>query len=155
MNVTIRNARTDDVPALEILRRQSIESAFSGGYDREAYTDLVAGADERLPRWVESDEHLVVVAATAVTLVSYAAFDRGRSSVSAVFTNPAYGREGFGSAVLDRIEERARADGHATVRAVAPEPTVGFFEARGYEAGDPDRWHGLPAVRLRKRLRES
>lgn len=148
MDVTIRAVEPSDVPGLGILRRQAIEATFRSDYDRAEFVDLVAGTDDDLEQWVHNEAVTVLLVETEVTPVSYAALDRETAELLALFTSPDYQEEGFATLLLDRIEERTDV---STVETVAPEPAVGFFQRRGFEAIADAEWHGLPGKRMEKR----
>lgn len=145
MDVTIREAGTDDVPSLDILRRQAVEDAFGGVYDRSTVADLVATDTEDLRSWIADDRYDVRLAETEVTAVCYGVLDREACRIEALWTSPDYQREGFASLLLDRIEQDADCDRLAVV---APEPAVPFFQAVGFAATAEATWHGLPAEQL-------
>ena len=150
MPVTTREATSEDVPSLEILRRQAIEAACTGVYERGRFADLVASLDDRLPEWVTDDATTVLVAETSITPVSYVVVRDGQ--ILGLFTSPDYQHEGFASGLLDAVESRAVADGAASLRAIAPEVSAGFFEACGFTATGSDDWYGLPGRVFEKEI---
>jgi len=150
MPVTIREATGEDVPSLEILRRQAIEAVCSDVYDRERFADLVATPDDRLRSWVDADSMTVLVAETSITPVSYVAFANGE--IHGIYTSPDYQREGFASALLEAIESRAADDGLSRLSTVAPAVSAGFFEACGFTVQGDGDWHGLPGAVLEKQI---
>ncbi|CCQ32508.1 amino-acid N-acetyltransferase protein [Halorhabdus tiamatea SARL4B] len=150
MPVTIREATGEDVPSLEILRRQAIEDACSDVYDRERFADLVASPDDRLPSAIESDAATVLLAETTITPVSFAIVEDG--TIEALYTSPEYQHEGHASALLEDVERLATDRGWSRLEAVAPSVAVGFFEAQGFTPRESARWHGLPGTALRKAI---
>lgn len=152
MPVTIREATGEDVPSLEILRRQAIEDACSDVYDRERFADLVATPDDRLPSWVGEDATITLLAETTITPVSFAVAREGR--IEAIHTSPEHQREGHAGALLEEIERLADDRGWSRLVTVAPSVSVGFFEAAGFSAREPTEWHGLPGTALRKEIEE-
>ncbi|MFB6150853.1 MAG: GNAT family N-acetyltransferase [Haloarculaceae archaeon] len=72
----IRQARRDDAPTLDVLRRQAVEAAFGDAYDRGAVADVVASASTDLETWTGDDRYEVLVVETDVTPVGYGALER-------------------------------------------------------------------------------
>ncbi|ACV10798.1 GCN5-related N-acetyltransferase [Halorhabdus utahensis DSM 12940] len=149
MSITIREAASEDVPSLEILRRQAIEAACSDVYDRERFADLVATPDDRLPMWVEGSG-TVLVAETSITSVGYVVVEDG--NVHGIYTSPDYRREGFARSLLEAAQRHAGDHNWSHLRAVAPEVSAGFFEACGFTAVGTDDWHGLPGTVFEKQI---
>lgn len=147
MDVTIREARPEDVPTLTILRQQALEAAYRDTYDPTEVADIVARVGD-LRSWIGADAVTVLVVETEVTAVGYGALDHEAGELTALYTSPDYQREGFGSELLARLEQRVPED--AAVEAATPEHAVGFFEREGYAVGEDTRWHDLPAVTVRK-----
>lgn len=154
MNVTIREAQGSDVPSLGILRGQSIETACSDVYDRTAFADLVTDAREAVAEWVDDTETTVLLAETTVTPVGYVAFDADSGRLWSICTSPDHQHEGVATALLRRVESRARAAGTAELLATVPDVAREFFAARGFSADRPAQWHGLDATTMRKSLEE-
>jgi len=150
MPVTTREATSEDVHSLEILRRQAIEAACSDVYERDRFADLVATPDEQLPTWVEEDSATVLVAETSITPVSYVVVADGE--ILGLFTSPDYQREGFARELLEAAERRAVERGWSRLSVVAPEVSAGFFEACGFTPHGSDDWHGLPGTVFRKAI---
>lgn len=146
----IRAATREDVPSLEVLRRQALEAGLTGTYDQSEIAPLVATPDDRLPDWVASAETVVLVAATDITPIGFGAYDPAPGRVLGLYTAPAYQGRGCASAILDRFEARARADGHRRLRVAAPLTAVSFFEARGFERRDRLERAGITRIDLEK-----
>ena len=153
MPVTVRPATPADRPALEIVRRQALEAALSGRYDRGAFAELVAEPEAELETWLSSDRFSAVVAETAVTPAAFAVGDRRTGEVVAVYTAPDYERRGYATRALERVEQGARSAGLEELTVWTPEPSVGFFTAAGFEPEEGRRVvAGVPHVRLWKAL---
>jgi len=152
MEVTIRDAEPDDETGLRILRSQALKSRFQDDYDRKTVGELVAVVDADLPSWIGGDRHLVLVAETEITPVSYAVLDRAEGELRSIVTSPDYQREGFASQVLTRIESAAREDDHDHLDAVVPEPSTSFFTASGFDRVAETEWYDIDAIRFRKSL---
>lgn len=147
MDVTIREVEASDVPTLDILRRQSLEEAFRGVYDRSEFTDLVALSDDQLSTWIEDDSVVVQMVETEVTPVCYGAIDTETCTIEALYTSPDYLREGFATTLLERMCQEVACD---TLTVVAPETATPFFEACGFEPFEKTEWNGLPGVKLQQ-----
>lgn len=159
MDGSIREAEAGDVPGLRVLRSQAIEASFSDAYDRDDFADLVAAGGGALDERVADDATTVLKAQTEVTPVGFAtvecASDESTTAeLLGVYVSPDYEREGFGRGLVEQVEERAREAGAQELRVTAPSVAVGFFEAVGFEVEADAEWHGLPASRLVRPLRE-
>lgn len=132
MGVKIRTAEPSDVPALEIIRRQAIESAFAAVYDRSVYADAVATPDEAVPKWIESEDHLLLVAASDVTPVAFTAVDRTTGRIYHLHTAPDYQRRGYASELVDAVTSRVSTDEPSQLWTWCPEPSLSFFESYGF-----------------------
>lgn len=151
MSVTLRLATPADRPALEIIRRQAIEAAYSGSYERERFADLVARPDPDLLEWLRDDRYLALLAETPVTPVGYAVCDREGGELLALYVSPDYEDRGHASKLLERLE--AELSAVATMTVWAPEPSVPFFRARGFATTGEARGGDIPRERLEKSLR--
>lgn len=150
MTVRVRECEPSDVPSLEVIRSQSIDSGVVDDYDRSAYADLVTDATVDLPAWIESDDYLSLVVETEVTPVGFGVYDRSEARILALCTAPEYTGFGCASRLLERFERAAGDDGSGTVRVTAPLGSAGFFEEHGFErVGTEDR-DGLTMVRYEK-----
>lgn len=149
MDVTIRAATVDDVPSLDILRRQALDAAFRDEYAQSVVTDLTASPDAALRSRVESDRYDVRLAETEVTVVSYGILDATACRLEGLFTNPAYQREGFAGLLLDRLAADVDCE-RLSVR--VPDPAVAFFEAAGFRTTGEAEWQGLPAHQMAMEL---
>lgn len=133
MPPTIREATIEDVPSLEVIRKQAIEAGFTDHYPRSEFADLIATPDDRLRAWIESPDALVLMAETDVTPVGFGAYEVPTARVLALYTAPEYQGEGCASALLERFERRARDDGKDRLRATVPPNAAGFFDRRGFD----------------------
>ncbi|MFW6436997.1 MAG: GNAT family N-acetyltransferase [Halococcoides sp.] len=145
MPTTIRPASREDATALDVLRRQALESTLTDHYERSAVADLVATPDRDLADRIAADDWRVLVAATDAAQAGYAVFDADRARITDIYVAPHRQREGLGSALLDRL---LAADTPAT--AVAPDPVADFFVSNGFQKVEVTTWHGLAAVELRR-----
>lgn len=79
--------------------------------------------------------------------------------IRAFYVHPQWSRQGVGSAILKACENAALAAGFKRVELVATLPGVPFYEARGYQAGEPIQMampggDSLPGVRMEKFLKK-
>lgn len=146
----IREATAEDVPSLEVIRKQAMEAGFTGQYPRAAFADLVASPDHRLPEWVGADNTLVLVAETDVTPVGYGVYEVQSGRILSLYTAPEYQNEGWASRILDRFEQRARAEGTDRLEATVPLNAVEFFRHRGFERRHTTEQDGLSKAVLTK-----
>lgn len=144
----IRPAEPADAPTLEIVRRQAIEDGFSAVYDRADFAPLVASPDAGLATWIETDDAIVLVAETDVTVVAYGVYDRKESELLALYTAPDYQGRGYASSLLDRLQGAVDPGGEIAV--VAPRNAVSFFESQGFDRIERVDRDGLPCTRLVK-----
>jgi GNAT superfamily N-acetyltransferase len=91
-----------------------------------------------------------------------AALDPARDAarIRAFFIHPGCTRRGLASALLQRCELDAAAQGFARFELMATLPGVRFYAARGYVAGEPFEWPlteqlGITFVPMRRELRRS
>lgn len=152
MRPEIREVTPRDVPSLEVIRRQAIEAAFEGTYDRADFAELVATSEADLVDWIESDTHLALLVETEVTTLAFGVYDCASRELRALYTAPDYQRHGCATALLDRFTDRATETGADEVGVVAPRTAVSFFEKRGFERRATVERDGLPFVRLTKPL---
>lgn len=152
MDPAIRDAEPEDVPSLEIVRRQAIEAGLEGVYDRAEFAPLVASPTANLPEWITADDALTLVVETAVTVVAYGIYDIPAQRIRALYTAPDYQRCGCASALLDRFETRANQDDADEISVVAPRNAVPFFESHGFERCGRTEHEGLSCIRLTKRV---
>lgn len=149
MDVTIREARPEDVPALTILRQQALEAAYRERFDAAEVADIVARAGSDLPTRIDADSRTVLVVETEVTAVGYGVLDESTNALLALYVSPDYQREGFGGQLLAELETVARTE--EPVTATVPDHAVAFFEAQGYEAGESAEWYDCPARQVHGR----
>ncbi len=76
--------------------------------------------------------------------------------VRAMYTDPAFVRQGVGRLILDLCESAARAEGFVSVALVATMPGLPLYEACGYEVtehfNDPSGGEPVPLARMTKAL---
>lgn len=150
--VTVREARPSDLPALEIVRRQAIEDGFSRVYERNQFADLVAGPSQRLGEWVDSESVAVLMVETKYTPVSFGAVHRDEGEVCALYTAPEYQGEGCGTELLGRLERVLRRLSKSVVTLGSPRNAEEFFRKQGYEKIGVSTEGPVETVRMSKNL---
>jgi GNAT superfamily N-acetyltransferase len=148
-----RPATQADVPGLEVIRRQAIESGFTDEYDRSAFAHLVATPEERLEAWITSSAYEVLVGETEVTAVCFGVFDRESGEIIGLYTAPNHERKGCATALLAAFEATAREDGIDQITVDAPLNAVDFFEDRGFERRGTVERDDVPADLALERVR--
>lgn len=146
----IREATLEDVPSLDVIRKQAIEAGFAEQYRRSDIADLVATPDNRLHGWIEATDTLVLVSETDITPIGYGAYEIPAARILAIYTAPEYQGEGCASGVLERFERRARDEGKDQLQATVPLNAVGFFLHRGFERRRTTESDGLEKVIVTK-----
>lgn len=146
MTSTIRKATPEDIPSLSVIRKQATEAGFTNNYPRSDFADLVATADDRLRDWIATAHKLVIVAETDLTPVAYAAYDLHSARILALYTAPEYQGKGCASALLERIEDKAKRDGKDRLQATVPKNAVRFFRHRGFQCQRTSERHGISMV---------
>ncbi len=148
----LREADEDDIPVLDIVRRQAIEAGYDDAYEQSDFSQLVASPDKDIENWLTSDHIVVYLIETRYTHACYGAYDRKTGQILDFFTTPEYERKGYAGRILDRFEETASDDGRDTIRVHAPFNARKFFEKNGFEEVGQVQKNGLEALELEKEL---
>lgn len=155
MSATIRTMTEADRPAVEIVRRQAIEDAYSDRYDRSLVAEQVAAPESALSIWGTAERSIALVAETAVTIVSYGVLDAQNRELLALYTVPDYQNRGYATEILRALMARARKAGCSCVIVWAPEPSVAFFTHCGFEpTGNKRTESGIPYHELKRSLED-
>ena len=155
MTITIRPATLSDVPSLEIIRRQAIEDAYSSVYERSRFADLVAGADTNLPREIERESSIALVAESPITQLAYVVCDRDQGELLSLYTAPDYQGRGYATDLLRTVENSLPGRGTSRISVWSPTATTSFFRDNGYESLDGYREDPVPRIRLTKPLSQT
>jgi N-acetylglutamate synthase-like GNAT family acetyltransferase len=181
MNIQIRRATNEDIPALEYLISNSVRSL-----SKDYYTEKQI--ESALVNIFGIDTQLIVdgtyyVAETASQIVGCGGWSKRKTlfggdqtkagedvlldpdvepaRIRAFFVHPDWARRGIGSRILEACEESALKAGFLELELVATLPGEPFYRVFGYEAAErfeialPGE-QVLPAVRMKKRaVRES
>lgn len=156
----VRPAAPADAPEILALHVASIRAFGPEAYDETqvaAWADKDGGPD-RYP--IGDDGHYLVVAERDGSVAGYGHLVPSDHEVRAVYVRPEHAGEGVGSAILDRLEARARERDADEVTLWASLNAVGFYERRGYdsvrETAVEKEYDGRPVtlsvVRMRKSL---
>lgn len=150
----LREADEEDIPVLDIVRRQAIEAGYDDAYEQSEFSPLVAAPDQDMETWLKSDHIVVYLVETRYTPACYGAYDRESGQILDIFTAPEYERKGYAGRILERFEETATDDGRGTIHVHAPYNAREFFEKKGFEQVDEVEKDGLEALELEKDLQE-
>jgi ribosomal protein S18 acetylase RimI-like enzyme len=152
--VRVRRARLADAPRLAAVMRAAVRGVPAGTYP--ARTLAAWGALPALYHaWaMTAGGETVLVAERGGAVLGYAAL-RG-AELTALFVRPSAARRGVASALLARVEARARRRGVARLRVDAAKSGVAFYRAQGFTGRRTVRvplpGGALVAVRMAKRL---
>jgi len=176
MEVTIRQAVLDDVPALEILIAESARGLREGysAEQVEAALGNALGVDRQLIRdgtyFVAEAEGMIVGCGGWSKRKTLFGSDHGPvkndawldpavdpARIRAFFVHPAWARRGIGSRLLQACETAAAADGFSRLELAATLPGVPLYSARGFAAAEHfevplPNGLSLPVVRMSKSL---
>lgn len=178
MQVTIRPATLEDIPALEVLIAESVRILQAGYYttaQMEGALGTVFGVDTQLIRdgtyFVAEVESLIVgcggwsrrktlFGSDHVAQKDDTWLDPSRDAarIRAFFIRPTWERRGIGSRILEACESAATAHGFARFELAATLPGVPMYQARGFSAAERfdvplANGLGLPVVRMVKSVR--
>lgn len=131
--VRLTEAQPEDVPSLDIVRRQAIESGFTDAYERDDFADLVARPDPKLREWIESDRVMVLVVKSELTPFCYGVFNPASGDVMGLYAAENYEGEGHATRILGRFEEVGRERELPELTVEAPRNARGYFEHNGFQ----------------------
>lgn len=131
--IRVRRTTRDDAEAILSLHVASIRALGPAAYDEH---EVAAWATkdhgpEGYP--VEDDRKRMFVAEADDGIAGFGEVDVDGSEVTAVYVHPDHARHGVGSALLDRLETEARAEGLDSLALTASLNAVAFYEAASYE----------------------
>lgn len=135
---TVREMTPDDVEAVLALHADAARAFGPRAYDDEqvaAWADKPDGVEPYVEALAdEGSDQFVAECDGAV--VGWGQLDHERADdageVTAVYVDPAHARTGVGSALLTRLEDRARERGLRRLSLHASLNAVGFYERHGY-----------------------
>ncbi len=177
MNILIRRATNDDMPALEHLISDSVRRLSKGYYSEQQIESALVnifGVDSQL---IVDGTYFVAEAAGQIvgcggwsmrkTLFGGDQTKSGEDAlldpdieparIRAFFVHPGWARKGIGSRILDACEDAALKAGYVTLELVATLPGEPFYKALGFAVAE--RFEitmpgdmALPAVRMNKHM---
>lgn len=106
MDIIVKAAARDDIPAMHDIRRRVRENALSD--------DSALGHDDYLPYVGDKGETWIAVSDEKIA--GFATLDHHHASIWALFVAPEFESRGVGKALLNQLVERARAFGFASVQ---------------------------------------
>lgn len=160
MNITIRLANIDDIPALEELITSSVTGLSADYYTRsqiESALSHVFGVDSQLIAdetyfVAESDNNIAGAGGWSKRKTLYGGDQRKGTQpdplldplkeparIRAFYIDPLWSRRGVGTMILEACEDAARSAGFERVELAATLPGVPFYLARGYSKGEEIR----------------
>jgi predicted N-acetyltransferase YhbS len=178
MNIEIRLATEQDIPALEKLIRASVTGLSVQYYSPAQITSALShifGVDTQLIRdetylIAEVDKQIAGSGGWSKRKTLFGG-DQSKSAaldplldpvteaarIRAFYVHPQWSRKGIGSLILKSCEDAAREAGFRKVELAATLPGEPFYSARGYEPAEEIRLdtpdgESLPALRMTKRL---
>jgi N-acetylglutamate synthase-like GNAT family acetyltransferase len=178
MNIEIRLATKQDIPALQKLINASVTGLSSQYYSPAQITSALShifGVDTQLIRdetyfIAEVDKQIAGSGGWSKRKTLFGG-DQSKSAeqdplldpateaarIRAFYVHPQWSRKGIGSLILKSCEDAAREAGFGKVELAATLPGKAFYSARGYEATEEIRLstpdgESLPALRMTKRL---
>jgi len=179
MNIKLRPATTEDIPALEELIRASVSALSADHYTAEQIKSALShvfGVDTQL---ITDGTYFVAeidgeIAGSGGWSKRSTLFGGDQSKpagpdslldpnteaarIRAFYVNPSWSRRGVGSKILTACEDAARAAGFSRIELAATLPGEPLYTARGYEKVEamkletPDG-ESLPAFRMTKSLK--
>jgi GNAT superfamily N-acetyltransferase len=176
MEVTLRQAVLDDVPALEALIKDSarglregysaeqVEAALGNalGVDRQLIRDgtyFVAETNGKIVGCGGWSKRKTLFGSDHGPVKDDAWLDPARdpARIRAFFVHPAWARRGIGSQLLEACEKAAAAEGFSRLELAATLPGVPLYSARGFVAAERfevplPNGLTLPVVRMSKSL---
>ncbi|GAA0657646.1 GNAT family N-acetyltransferase [Salarchaeum japonicum] len=148
---TLRYATSADASAVAALRTAAARAFGPAHYTGD---ELDHWTRERDPDAQSFDDGVHVVAERDGAVVGWGWVRPERCELSGVAVHPEHAREGVGTRLLERLESEAADAGCTALSLWAALPSVGFYDANGYErvrrvtldSGSA----GLPHVVMRK-----
>ena len=130
---TVRRAREEDAQGVWRVHLSAIRGVAHSHYTPE---EVEAWASPRGPEHyaeaIRNKEFYVAEEGDAV--VGFGTLNPGENEIEAVYVSPEVVRRGVGSAILRRLEERARALGLNSLKMDASLNAVPFYRSAGYES---------------------
>ena len=130
---TVRRAREEDAKGIWRVHTSAIRGIANSHYSPE---EVEAWASPRKPEHyaeaIRNKEFYVAEEEGAV--IGFGTLNPEENEIEAVYVSPEVVRRGVGSAILVRLEERARALGLKSLKMEASLNAVPFYRSVGYES---------------------
>ena len=177
MNEGLRLARTDDIPALEMLIEESVRTLQTNDYSiaqMDGALGSVFGVDRQLIHdgtyFIVAQDKALVACGGWSKRESLFGCDAARTRadrlldplrhaarIRAFFVHPEHARQGLAGVILSECENAIRAARFRTIELVATLSGIAFYQAHGYQ--DAERYEvqlanglSLPVMRMTKSL---
>lgn len=130
---TVRRAREEDCEGIWRVHTRAIKELANSHYTPE---EIEAWAGPRQPRhYAESIRAKeFYVAEEGGVVLGFGTLNDKQHEIEAVYVSPQAVRRGVGSAILRRLEERARELGVKSLKMDASLNAVPFYKSEGYES---------------------
>jgi GNAT superfamily N-acetyltransferase len=130
MTIFLRSFRSEDLPAVRSLIRETIDVSYAEAYPPRAVAFFKTFHDDSAIL-ARAAEGTVLVAERDGAIVATGA--RRGNEILALFTRPDTQRGGAGKALMAALEDDARGAGLTEVTLSVSVPSKRFYEDRGYE----------------------
>jgi len=129
----IREADVNDCEAICRVHNAAIREIAKSHYPPQ---EIEAWARPRKPQeYIEAIKHKeFYVAEENGVVLGFGTLNQEQSEVEAVYTNPEFVRRGIGSAILRKLEERAKELSLSSLKLDASLNAVAFYESAGYKS---------------------
>jgi len=159
MAIVVRQATIDDAAeACTVIRRSIVElcQLDHGGDEAFLAKWLSNKTNENVARWISQRRHFVVAEDGGKILGAAAMLDSGKIILN--YVSPDARFRGVSKALMQALEDRARAEGIVECTVESSQTALAFYQALGYVRTDHNYTHqltGTPAIVLAKRLRRA
>lgn len=130
---TYRQGRLRDIRVLPEIMEESLREHGLGDYSEEEIMAVVDKNASRLARVLLGRRTPTVVAEEDGNIVGYAVVDANTCTLTQLYVRPSLVRNGLGSALLERAEQRAVNAGCDILYIYASLNAIEFYEKQGYE----------------------
>jgi putative acetyltransferase len=151
VNFIIRSANSNDISQIIAVQLKSLEVLAAQDYQPHQLQVLLASKKCKRGRF-----EIIFVAAIEQQIIGFAALDRFTNSLTGLFIDPEYTRQGIGTKLLQRIEQEAIKFKIPILWVCASLTGYPFYLANSYqELGKIGiNLHGvtIPCIQMKKRL---
>lgn len=132
--MNIRQYREED--EVEALIKRATQSVEPDSYSPEQQEHLENVIPEMNLDFAEKDRYFYFVAVEDGEIIGLAGFQRENGTLAGIFVEPEHMGEGFGSRLLEKIEDKAKEEGLNKMESLASLEAVEFYRKNGYEIID-------------------